>query len=77
VRVHTGSKLAGVEIGELRLPEGAVVTLIVRDDKGFVPTRMTRLRRHDEILVVATRAVRDETEARITAISRGGRLAGW
>jgi cell volume regulation protein A len=77
VRVHTGSKLAGVEIGELRLPEGAVVTLIVRDDKGFVPTRMTRVRRHDEILVVATRAVRDETEARITAISRDGRLAGW
>jgi potassium/hydrogen antiporter len=77
VRVHTGSKLAGVEIGELRLPEGAVVTLIVRDDNGFVPTRMTRLRRHDEILVVATRAVRDETEARITAISRDGRLAGW
>jgi len=77
VRVHTGSKLAGVEIGELRLPEGAVVTLIVRDEKGFVPTRMTRLRRHDEMLVVATRAVRDETEARITSISRDGRLAGW
>jgi cell volume regulation protein A len=77
VRVHTGSKLAGVEIGELRLPDGAVVTLVVRDDTGFVPTRMTRLRRHDEILVVATRAVRDETEARIIAISRDGRLAGW
>ncbi|HJR89922.1 MAG TPA: potassium/proton antiporter [Aeromicrobium sp.] len=77
VRVHTGSKLAGVEVGELRLPEGAVVTLIVRDDKGFVPTRMTRLRRHDEILVVTTRAVRDETEERIIAISRDGRLAGW
>jgi cell volume regulation protein A len=77
VRVHTGSKLAGVEIGELRLPEGAVVTLVVRDEKGFVPTRMTRLRRHDEFLVVATRAVRDETETRITAISRDGRLAGW
>jgi cell volume regulation protein A len=77
VRVHTGSKLAGVEIGELRLPEGAVVTLIVRDAKGFVPTRMTRLRLHDEMLVVATRAVRDETEQRITAISRDGRLAGW
>lgn len=77
VRVHTGSKLAGVEIGELRLPEGAVVTLVVRDGKGFVPTRMTRLRLQDEVLIVATRAVRDSTEARITAISRDGRLAGW
>jgi cell volume regulation protein A len=77
VRVHTGSKLTGVEIGELRLPEGAVVTLVVRNDKGFVPTRMTRLRLHDDFLVVTTRAVRDDTEERITAISRDGRLAGW
>ena len=52
-------------------------TSLVGDNKGFVPTRMTRLRRHDEMLVVATRACRDETEARITAISRDGRLAGW
>lgn len=77
LRVSGGSKLAGVEIGELRLPEGAVVTLVVREGKGFVPTRMTRLRHRDEILVVATRAVRDETERRLIAISRHGRLAGW
>lgn len=77
VTVDADSKLAGVEIGELRLPEGALVTLVVRDDKGFVPTRMTRLRRDDAILVVTTRAVRDETEQRLIAISRGGRLAGW
>ena len=77
LRVNSDSKLAGVEIGELRLPEGALVTLVVRDGKGFVPTRMTRLRHRDEILVVTTRAVRDETEQRLIAISRGGRLAGW
>jgi cell volume regulation protein A len=77
LRVNSDSKLAGVEIGELRLPEGALVTLVVRDGKGFVPTRMTRLRHRDEILVVTTRAMRDETEQRLIAISRGGRLAGW
>ena len=33
VRVPRGSKLAGVEIGELRLPEGASVTLVVRDEQ--------------------------------------------
>jgi cell volume regulation protein A len=77
LRVNRGSKLAGVEVGELRLPEGALVTLIVREGRGFVPTRMTRLRYRDEILVVTTRAVRDETEERLIAISRDGRLAGW
>jgi cell volume regulation protein A len=77
LRVNRDSKLAGVEIGELRLPEGALVTMVVRDDKGFVPTRMTRLRHRDEILVVTTRAVREETERRLIEISRGGRLAGW
>ncbi|HSI26226.1 MAG TPA: potassium/proton antiporter [Aeromicrobium sp.] len=77
LRVNSDSKLAGVEIGELRLPEGALVTLVVRDGKGFVPTRLTRLRHRDEILVVTTRAMRDETEQRLIAISRDGRLAGW
>lgn len=77
LRIGSGSKLAGVEIAELRLPEGALVTLVVRDDASFVPTRTTRLRRRDEILVVTTRDVRDETERRLLAISQGGRLAGW
>jgi cell volume regulation protein A len=38
---------------------------------------MTVLRRGDELLVVATDPVRDETEARLRAIGRGGKLAGW
>ncbi|MGI9085018.1 MAG: potassium/proton antiporter [Aeromicrobium sp.] len=77
VRVTRGSKLAGVEVGELRLPEGASVTLVVRDDKPFVPHRTTRLRRGDDMLVVATRSVREDTEKRLRAVGRDGRLAGW
>ncbi|MGH3459178.1 potassium/proton antiporter [Aeromicrobium sp.] len=77
VRVTRGSKLAGVEVGELRLPEGASVTLVVRDEKPFVPHRTTRLRRGDDMLVVATRAVREDTEKRLRAVGRDGRLAGW
>jgi cell volume regulation protein A len=77
VRVPRGSKLAGVEIGELRLPEGASVTLVVREDKPFVPVRTTRLKQGDDMLVVATRAVREETEKRLRAVGRHGRLAGW
>jgi cell volume regulation protein A len=66
-----------VHIDELRLPVGAVVTLVVRDGAGFVPGPDTRLRTGDELLVVATAAVRDEAERRMRAISRRGRLARW
>jgi cell volume regulation protein A len=77
VRVPRGSKLAGVEVGELRLPEGASVTLVVRDDKPFVPHRTTRLKQGDDMLVVATRAAREVAEKRLRDVGRHGRLAGW
>ena len=77
VRVTRDSKLAGVEIGELRLPEGASVTLVVRDEKPFVPHRTTRLRKGDDMLVVATRSTREAAEKRLRDVSRHGRLAGW
>ena len=42
--IPIGSKLTGVYIDELRLPVGAVVTMVLRDGVGFVPERRTRLR---------------------------------
>ncbi|MGZ4559890.1 MAG: potassium/proton antiporter [Mycobacteriaceae bacterium] len=77
VQIPTGSRLHGVYLGELRLPKGATVSLIVRDGDGFTPDTGTRLRRGDQILVVTTTGVRDATEARIRAIDAGGRLARW
>ena len=77
VDVAPGSKLAGVHIDELRLPVGAVVTLVVRDTAGFVPGPDTRLRTGDALLIVATAAARDTAERRIRAVSRRGRLARW
>jgi potassium/hydrogen antiporter len=77
IDVAPGSRLAGVHIDELRLPVGAVVTLVVRDGAGFVPGPDTRLRTGDELLIVATAAVRDVAERRMRAVSRRGRLARW
>ncbi|WP_175410758.1 potassium/proton antiporter [Streptomyces sp. TRM64462] len=71
------SKMHGVEVAELRLPQGAAVTLVVRDGKSFVPSPATVLRRGDELLVVATDPVRDAAERRLRAVGRGGKLAGW
>ncbi|WP_328474165.1 potassium/proton antiporter [Streptomyces sp. NBC_00448] len=77
VAIPGGSKMHGVEVGELRLPQGAAVTLVVRDGKSFVPLPATMLRRGDELLVVTTDPVRDATEDRLRAVGRGGKLAGW
>ena len=88
VEIPEGSHLAGVYIDELRLPAGAVVTLVTRGGSGFsklarettysfVPDPRTRLRTGDNLLIVATAPVRDTTERRLRAVSRRGRLARW
>jgi potassium/hydrogen antiporter len=77
LRVPAGSKLHGVEVGELRLPKGVAVSLIVRGNESFVPESRTRLRLGDEVLIVAPRGLREPTEARLRAVGRRGRLAGW
>ena len=77
--VHLGprSRLHGVEIWELRLPEAASVAFIVRDDRGFVPDRRTVLRHGDDLLVIAARDLRAEVEQRLRSIGRGGRLVSF
>ncbi len=75
--IGPSSRMHGVEVGELRMPAGAAVTLIVRDGSSFVPSPSTVLRRGDELLVVATDPVRDAAERRLQAVSQGGKLAGW
>lgn len=77
VRVPRRSRLAGVEVGELRLPAGASVSLVVRDGTTFVPHRTTRLERGDDLLVVTPRELRDAVEERLLDVGRHGRLAGW
>jgi potassium/hydrogen antiporter len=77
ISVPSQSRLAGVEIGELRLPKGVSVSLVVRERNAFVPGPRTVLRAGDDILVVAPSNVREPTLRRLRAVSRAGRLAGW
>ena len=77
VTISPKSLMHGVEVGELRLPPGSSVALIVRDAKTLVPERRTVLRHGDEILVVTPRKQREATENRLRAVSVGGRLAQW
>ena len=77
VNINRRSRLHGVEVGELRLPVGASVSLLVRDGHTLVPDQRTVLRRGDDMLVVTPRKCREETEQRLRSVSRRGRLADW
>ncbi|MFJ9522605.1 potassium/proton antiporter [Kitasatospora sp. NPDC101801] len=77
VSLSADSRMAGVEVSELRLPAGAAVTLVVRDGSSFVPDRTTVLRPLDELLVVTTEEVSEAAERRLRAVDQGGKLAGW
>jgi potassium/hydrogen antiporter len=77
ISIGQPSRLHGVEVGELRLPVGASVSLVVRDGKPLVPELRTVLRKGDDLLVVTPRRLRDQTEDRLRAVSERGRLAHW
>lgn len=75
--VEPGSKLAGVEVSELRLPPGSAVSLVTRGKEVFVPTHEDTLRIGDQVLAVAARGQVGEVEERLKSVSRFGRLAHW
>jgi cell volume regulation protein A len=77
VTISPASRMHGVEVGELRLPPGASVSMVIRDGDTVVPERRTVLRHGDELLVVTPRRLRDRTEERLRQVSEGGRLAQW
>ncbi|WP_432476218.1 potassium/proton antiporter [Nocardioides sp. GXQ0305] len=77
VSISSRSRLHGVEVGELRLPVGASVAMVIRDGETLVPERRTVLRHGDDLLIVTPRKLREETEQRLRRVSEGGRLAQW
>lgn len=77
VKVGPTSQLVGVRVYELRLPDGANVTLIVNEERGYVPNERSVLRAGDQLLIVTKESVRSLTAQRIRDVSAGGRLAGW
>ncbi len=77
VTISPVSKMHGVEVGELRLPPGSSVSMIIRDGHTLVPERRTVLKHGDDLLVVTPRRQREKTEERLRRVSARGRLAQW
>jgi cell volume regulation protein A len=77
VTISPVSKMHGVEVGELRLPAGSSVSMIIRDGETLIPERRTVLKHGDDLLVVTPRRQRERTEERLRQVSARGRLAQW
>ncbi len=77
VTISPASRMHGVEVGELRLPSGVSVSMVIRDGQTLVPELRTVLRHGDDLVVVTPRRMRERTEQRLRAVSDGGRLAQW
>jgi len=77
LRIPEGSQLHGVTVRALRLPELAVLSLLIRDGESCVPEPDMRLRAGDQLLIVASAGVRESAERRLRAVGRRGELAGW
>ena len=77
VTIPPESRMHGVYLPQLRLPQGAVVALVVRQGSPVDISSTLRLQRGDQLLVIAPERVRTTTERRLRAVSRAGALAGW
>ena len=77
ITITPRSRLHGVEVGELRLPRGSSVSMVIREGESIPAEPRTVLKRGDDMLVVAPRSLREQTERRLRQVSRHGRLARW
>lgn len=76
-RIAKGSRLHGVYVADLRLPQNSAVALVHRDGQIITPDPTTSLRTGDHLLLAASDDARDATESRLRAIAEGGRLGVW
>lgn len=77
VTIPEASRLHGVYVSQLRLPEPSTIGLLLRDGEPVPVNPNVRLQSGDQLLIVAPERVRAATERRLRAVGRGGALANW
>ena len=63
MQLEPDSKVAGVKVGELRMPEGSLLISILREGRGFVPGSDTVLEAGDEVLAVLDPGLEEDIKA--------------
>src|ERR687891_234799 len=64
ILLPTDSRAAGQRVGDLQMPEGALLISVLREGTGFVPNSETVLEAGDEILAVLDPTVEEDVTAR-------------
>ena len=77
VGVPPGSRIAGMYADDLRLPRGAVLSMVIRGDEVLVPDRSTRLHEDDQLLLAVRTDLVERTQRRLELLHEGGALARW
>ena len=70
-------QLVGMWESDLRLPPGAVLSMVVRDKKIIVPDSQLRLQGGDHLLMAVESGLVEQVQGRLTLLNQHGPLARW
>ena len=76
-RVPRKGRLVGMWVKDLRLPRGAVVSMIIRDQEVLIPNQELRLEAGDQLLLAVHSGLVERVQGRLTLINEHGPLARW
>lgn len=76
-RIPTGGCLAGMWAVDLRLPKGAVLSMVIRGKEIIVPDLDLRLRANDQLLMAVESGLVERVQSRLLLLNDHGPLARW
>ena len=71
------TKLVGLYVADLRLPRGAVMSMLIRGKEILVPDGQMRLRAGDHMVLAVPNRVLERTRNRLELLAEHGSLARW
>lgn len=77
VHVPDRGRLVGMWVSDLRLPRGAVISMVVRGKEVLVPDGEMRLKAGDQVLLAVDSGLVERVHARLLLLNEHGPLARW
>lgn len=75
--VPEGTKLIGMYVADLRLPRGAVLSMLIRGKEILVADGQMRLKEGDHMVLAVPNGVLERTQNRLELLAEHGGLARW